>query len=103
MKAAPLLFAAWALSGCATVSQSRAADSFFTRLTALCGRAYEGRLVSTDAQDADMAGKRLVMQVRDCSASEIRIPFAVGEDRSRTWVLSRTATGLRLKHEHRHE
>ncbi|HYH95035.1 hypothetical protein, partial [Hyalangium sp.] len=43
------------------------------------------------------------MHVRDCSASEIRIPFAVGEDRSRTWVVTRTATGLRLKHDHRHE
>ena len=103
MKAAPLLFAALALSGCATVSHSRQADGFFARLTALCGKAYEGRLVSDDPLDADMAGKRLVMHVRDCSASEIRIPFTVGEDHSRTWVVSRTATGLRLKHDHRHE
>jgi hypothetical protein len=27
----------------------------------------------------------------------------VGENRSRTWVITRTATGLRLKHDHRHE
>jgi hypothetical protein len=27
----------------------------------------------------------------------------VGEDRSRTWILSRTDAGLRLKHDHRHE
>jgi hypothetical protein len=27
----------------------------------------------------------------------------VGENRSRTWVISRTADGLRLKHDHRHE
>ena len=38
-----------------------------------------------------------------CSANEVRIPFAVGEDRSRTWVLTRTADGVRLKHDHRHE
>ncbi|HVS13716.1 MAG TPA: hypothetical protein VMV46_07320, partial [Thermoanaerobaculia bacterium] len=31
------------------------------------------------------------------------IPFHVGEDRSRTWVVSRTETGLELKHDHRHE
>src|SRR5690606_19813992 len=31
------------------------------------------------------------------------IPFHVGDDRSRTWVLSRTDSGLRLKHDHRHE
>ncbi len=50
-----------------------------------------------------MAGKRLVMHVRECSSNEIRIPFHVGGDRSRTWVLTRTAAGIRLKHDHRHE
>ena len=53
--------------------------------------------------DRAFAGQRLVMHVRDCTDSEIRIPFQVGEDRSRTWVISRTASGLRLKHDHRHE
>ena len=50
-----------------------------------------------------MMGQRLVMHVRDCSADEVRIPFWVGEDHSRTWVVTRTETGLRLKHDHRHE
>jgi len=27
----------------------------------------------------------------------------VGEDHSRTWVLTRTGSGLRLKHDHRHQ
>jgi hypothetical protein len=44
------------------------------------------------------------MHVRTCQAGEIRIPFHVGGDRSRTWVLTRTETGgIRLKHDHRHE
>ena len=42
------------------------------------------------------------MHVRGCEANELRIPFHVGEDRSRTWILTRTAAGLRLKHDHRH-
>jgi hypothetical protein len=42
------------------------------------------------------------MHVRECTDDGLRIPFHVGDDRSRTWVLSRTATGLRLKHDHRH-
>lgn len=39
-----------------------------------------------------------------CAAPNVvRIPFAVGEDRSRTWVVTRVAHGrLRLKHDHRH-
>jgi len=43
------------------------------------------------------------MHVRECSANEIRVPFHVGEDRSRTWVVTHTGSGLRLKHDHRHE
>ena len=42
------------------------------------------------------------MHVRECSSSTMRIPFHVGDDRSRTWVLTRTGDGLRLKHDHRH-
>lgn len=78
-------------------------DAFFARLTALCGKSFGGRL-ATPPTPADVAftGKALLMQVRDCSASEIRIPFRVGEDRSRTWVVTRTGSGLRLKHDHRH-
>ena len=83
------------------VNDERAA--FFDRLSALCGQAFEGRVVTNDAADRDMAGKRLVMHVRTCSDGEIRIPFHVGEDRSRTWVISLVVTGLRLKHDHRHE
>ena len=79
------------------------ADRFFASLTALCGKAYEGRVVSDEAADEDMRSARLVMHVRECSDQVIRIPFHVGEDRSRTWVISRTDTGLRLKHDHRHE
>jgi len=75
---------------------------FFDRLGALCGQAFAGRVTTSDEADRDMAGANLVMHVRSCTAGEIRIPFHVGEDRSRTWVISRTAAGLRLKHDHRH-
>jgi hypothetical protein len=92
------------LSGCATVPAGTPQGQFFARLSALCGRAYEGRIVSPPVEaDRAFTGQRLVMHVRDCSADTVRIPFHVGENRSRTWVVTRTATGLRLKHDHRHE
>ena len=92
------------LAGCATVPPTtRPADAFLARLQAHCGKAFEGRVVTADPADAAFAGQRLVMHVRDCSKDEVRIPFHVGPDRSRTWVVTRTATGLRLKHDHRHE
>jgi hypothetical protein len=100
----PLLaLAALALSGCATLAQDPQ-GRFFSRLSALCGKAFEGRIASPPVEaDASFAGKRLVMHVRECRADTIRIPFHVGEDRSRTWVITRTLGGLRLKHDHRHE
>ncbi|HPA50822.1 MAG TPA: hypothetical protein PLP50_04395 [Thermoanaerobaculia bacterium] len=81
------------------------ADEFLSRLAGLCGQAFEGRVVADEpaAPGSAFAGKRLVMHVRRCTAGEVRIPFHVGEDRSRTWVLTRTPDGLRLKHDHRHE
>lgn len=78
------------------------ADVFMARLQALCGKSFEGRVATVDPADASFAGKTLVMHVRECRAGEVRIPFHVGDDRSRTWIVTRTAAGLRLKHDHRH-
>ncbi len=84
------------------------ADRFMAALAAHCGQAFAGRVVvnqpaSTTPDPFD--GKELVMHVRGCDApaQELRVPFHVGTDRSRTWVLTRTGDGLRLKHDHRHE
>ena len=41
------------------------AGAFFTGLLALCGQAFEGRVVSNDPADASMAAQRLVMHVRE--------------------------------------
>ena len=90
------------LSACATTpAPSPAQAVFMARLNALCGQRFEGRVVTTDAVDADFASQRLLMHVRDCSSNEVRIPFSVGEDRSRTWFVTRTSDGLTLKHDHR--
>jgi hypothetical protein len=78
-------------------------DAFWSSLQALCDRAFVGTVVESAPPDTSFADRPLVMHVRECSDDTIRIPFHVGENRSRTWVLTRTATGLRLKHDHRHE
>lgn len=100
MKALVLL--ALLLGGCATPRADPPRD-LFANVSALCGKAFAGRIVSPPvAADASFADKRLVMHVRECSRDAIRVPFHVGDDASRTWVVSRTANGLRLKHDHRH-
>jgi len=78
-------------------------DALWHRVRVLCGRAYAGTVVEAPAGDTTFAGKALVMHVLACGKGEIRIPFHVGVNRSRTWVLIRTEAGLRLKHDHRHE
>ncbi|MCW5725070.1 MAG: hypothetical protein KIS81_08925 [Maricaulaceae bacterium] len=85
-------------------------DVFWANLCGLTGQAFEGRIVANrddyapaDAGPDPFEGRQLVVHFRDCSDEEIRAPFHVGDDRSRTWVFTRTETGLRLKHDHRHE
>ncbi|MFZ2490839.1 MAG: hypothetical protein WA208_05090 [Thermoanaerobaculia bacterium] len=90
------------IAGCTTTA-ARPGDQLWNALAPLCGRAFEGRMVEgTAPSDAAFGSKRLVMHVRSCGRDEIRIPFHVGDDRSRTWVLTRQPSGVRLKHDHRH-
>ena len=104
MKPMLLSIAAFSLAGCAVVPEAPGPQQqFFDRLRALCGNAYGGRLAEGGEADRDFRENRLVMHVRTCSAEEIRIPFHVGDDRSRTWVIRRSGSGLTLKHDHRHE
>jgi len=99
----PIAFAALlALAACAVVPRSAPSqEQFYARLRALCGHAYEGRLVSGETVDREMAAARLVIQVRSCSDERLVIPFHVGNDHGRVWIVSRTSTGLRLIHVHR--
>jgi hypothetical protein len=87
------------------MSKSNPQDQFMARLNTLCGKAFVGRITASEpaGADNDMAGKPLVMHVRRCTKDRIEIPFNVSEDRSRTWVITRTGSGLRLKHDHRHK
>jgi len=110
VKAALSLLVAATLAGCATTpTATTPQDDFFAALSARCGKAYAGRLASDEQADADMRGKAMVMHIRHCTADRIEIPFHIdglaedgGWDRSRTWIITRTGAGLRLKHDHRH-
>ena len=76
---------------------------FWKELQKLCGKAFVGAVAAAPADDTTFKDKTLVMHVRSCEKDRIRIPFVVGEDRSRTWVLTRSEKGILLKHDHRHE
>lgn len=78
-------------------------EEFWTNLQALCGRAFRGGETEAIDFDTDFADEGMIVHFRECATTEARIPLHVGENRSRTWIVTRTSEGLRLKHDHRHE
>ncbi len=76
---------------------------FFDHLLTLCGQTFVGASTFPADPNHDFAGKQLVARFASCQYDNIRIAFAVGEDHSRTWILTMNERGLLLKHDHRHE
>jgi hypothetical protein len=77
-------------------------QAFYDHVKSMCGARYEGKPVFPEDPGDAFRGQLLVAVIETCGDDEIRIPFMVGPDSSRTWVLKRTANGLQLKHDHRH-
>jgi hypothetical protein len=78
-------------------------EKFWQELKQLCGKAFEGTVAAAPANDTTFKNKTLLMHVRACEENKIRIPFMVGNNRSRTWVFTKTTGKILLKHDHRHE
>ena len=78
-------------------------DAFFNAIKAHCGKAYAGKVTVDNAPGDAFSNKPLVMYVRKCSDTELQVPFYVGDDASRTWIIKKTGSGLSLKHDHRHQ
>ncbi|MEZ5947538.1 MAG: hypothetical protein R3C04_11940 [Hyphomonas sp.] len=98
-----LLLAAAVLTVSACNRAALPEAEFMHRLSALCGKAFEGHVASDDPQDDTWRSQTIIMHVRSCSDDEIRIPLHVGDDRSRTWIIHREDGHLALHHAHRHE
>ena len=75
---------------------------FWTKLSDFCGMAFEGK-VTEGADNDTFKDKRMVMHVKACEGNQIKIPFFVGDDRSRTWILTLQNDVITLKHDHRHK
>jgi hypothetical protein len=82
--------------------QITGSEQFWEQLSSLCGKSFEGELVSDPVEG--FAGKKLVMHVLSCDEEQILVPFNVGENRSRTWIFtSIEGNRIELKHDHRME
>ncbi len=89
------------VGGCVSTAETvTPADMFFQRMSTLCGKSFAGKMIAGNESDTSFATAHLRAHAQECSPREIRIAFDVGEDRSRTWIITRTEGGLRLKHRH---
>lgn len=84
-------------------SEADSQKVFFANLKKLCGQEFEGETKFPQDPQHPLVGKKLIMKVASCTENELRIPFQVGEDKSRTWILTLSEKGLLFKHDHRHE
>ena len=75
--------------------------AFFNNLKKHAGKAYQGTVTAGAKKDDSFSTERLVMHVRSCEENQIRIPLSVGEDKSRTWILTLEGGRMLLKHDHR--
>lgn len=84
-------------------SDTSGVNQFWQQLKQHCRKTYEGTVTSGATSNDGFSGKRLVMHVLSCSEDQLLIPFNVGENRSRTWILTKVKDRIELKHDHRHE
>lgn len=77
-------------------------SAFMQAFAPYCGKAYAARVVQ-DNQPSAAWQQPLVVHIRDCEEDVIRMPLHVGDDRSRTWVLTRHETFIDFQHIHLHE
>lgn len=83
-----------------TSAQTDDDQKFWASLQTICGKAFAGEILHAPADDS-FRGKKLVMHVRACGEKQITIPFFVGGDKSRTWVLTKQNDRIQLKHDRR--
>jgi hypothetical protein len=85
-----------------TQTTTTVADKFLENLKAHCGQSFEGVITAGGTEGDGFVGERLTMIVLSCEEHRVRIPFHVGENLSRTWIITKKNCGhLQLKHDHR--
>ena len=78
--------------------------NFLKKYQDFCGYSYSGQTTIVDIASGELfAEAELIMTVSECDDNIVRIPFHVGEDKSRTWILQMKEQGLHLSHDHRYE
>lgn len=87
----------------ACAGNTDAQKEFLSHYSEYCGYAYEGTTNFVDLSSGYIfEDATLTMILSECDENEVRIPFHVDEDTSRTWIVKMTPQGLHLSHDHRY-
>lgn len=103
MRIHPAVILAFSLTAAACGSADHQ-TAFLGNYAEYCGFAYRGESTLVElGEDHPLEGADLLMILQHCAEDEVRIPFHVDEDRSRTWIVRRVDDGhLHLSHDHRY-
>jgi hypothetical protein len=77
-------------------------EMFWNKLKSLCGQAFRGEVFEAPANDTVFRNKELFLHIRSCEENRIRLPFVVGNNRSRTFIITKSNGSIQFKHDHRH-
>lgn len=83
-------------------SEATPQQQFIAAFRPYCGQAYAAKIME-DNQPSPAWDHPLIVHVRDCEDAVIRMPLHVGDDRSRTWVLTLQEDFIDFQHIHLHE
>ncbi len=76
---------------------------FRSNMESLCGGTFEGAVVSDDPEDESWRREALVLGPVICDSDKMAMPLAVGQDRSRVWVIKPKGDQLHFYHIHGHD
>jgi len=83
-------------------AKSQESKLFLINMTVFCNQSYEGRVNFPEEDKNPFKGQQLLLFFKSCSDSSLIMPFHVGNDSSRTWMLGFENDKLMFKHDHRH-
>lgn len=95
------VFTTLAMAACQQGDRATATQ-FLANLAEYEGMHFQGVTDYDHTPEAPFGDERLVIRFISAQPDEVRIALDVGENRSRTWVLTLEEHGLLLKHDHRH-
>ena len=93
-----LLFIA-ILAACGSAPKSDQAK-FMDNLRDLCGNSYPGEVIQPQPAPEGFTDP-MVAHITDCGENYVNIPFHIGDNETRTWMLTQSEGALLFKHDHR--